>query len=94
MISDTPDQIEQPAVENIPIEFEGARPPDVLRWSYDEFGSDVAMATGFDIEGCVLTGMLAETGCDIRLSYLDTDLLFPETYALRDTVEARLRCAV
>ncbi len=89
MISDTLDQIEQPAVENIAIELEGARPPDVLRWSYDEFGSDVAMATGFGIEGCVLISMLAETGCDIRLFYLDTDLLFPETYALRDTLEAR-----
>jgi len=89
MISDTPDQIEQPAVESIAIELEGARPPDVLRWSYDEFGSDVAMATGFGIEGCVLISMLAETGCDIRVFYLDTDLLFPETYALRDTLEAR-----
>ena len=47
------------------------------------------MATGFGLEGCVLISMLAETGCDIRLFYLDTDLLFPETYALRDTLESR-----
>jgi phosphoadenosine phosphosulfate reductase len=77
------------AVERMAFELEGARPRDVLRWSYDEFGSDVALATGFGIEGCVLISMLAEAGCDIRLFYLDTDLLFPETYALRDTLEAR-----
>lgn len=83
------DQIEPAAVENITLELEGARPPDVLRWSSAKFGSDVALATGFGIEGCVLVSMLAEIDCDIRLFYLDTDLLFPETYALRDTLEAR-----
>lgn len=89
MISEILDQIEHAAVENIALELEGAPALHVLRWSYDEFGSDVALATGFGIEGCVLVHMLAETGCDIRLFYLDTDLLFPETYALRDTLEAR-----
>ncbi len=76
-------------MEDIALELEGWRPPDILRWSYDEFGLDVALATGFGIEGCVLISMLAETGCNIRLFYLDTDLLFPQTYALRDTLEAR-----
>lgn len=89
MISGTLDYIEQASVEDIALELEGARPADVLRWSYEEFGPDVAMATGFGLEGCVLISMLAETGCDIRLFYLDTDLLFPETYALRDTLESR-----
>ena len=89
MVSGTLDYIEQASVEDIALELEDARPADVLRWSYEEFGPDVAMATGFGLEGCVLISMLAETGCDIRLFYLDTDLLFPETYALRDTLESR-----
>src|SRR5687767_7333666 len=89
MISEILDELDQAAVEKMALEFEGAPPPDVLRWSYDEFGSDIALATGFGIEGCVLISMLAETGCNIRLFYLDTDLLFPETYALRDTLETR-----
>src|SRR5678815_4115619 len=87
MISGTLDQIDE--VEDIALELESAPPADVLRWSYGEFGRDVAMATGFGVEGCVLISMLAETGSDIRLFYLDTDLLFPETYALRDTLESR-----
>ena len=89
MISGTLDYIEQESMEDIALELESARPADVLRWSYEEFGPDVAMATGFGLEGCILVSMLAETGCDIRLFYLDTDLLFPETYALRDTLESR-----
>jgi len=87
MVFGTLDQIEQ--LEDVALELESAQPADVLRWSYGEFGRDVAMATGFGLEGCVLISMLAETGCDIRLFYLDTDLLFPETYALRDTLKSR-----
>jgi phosphoadenosine phosphosulfate reductase len=89
MISGILDPIEQGALEDIAVGLESARPEDVLRWSYEEFGPDVAMATGFGVEGCVLVSMLAATGCNIRLFYLDTDLLFPETYALRDTLESR-----
>lgn len=70
-------------------EFEDASPEDVLRWAVEEFGSDVALATGFGAEGCVLVSMLARVSRKARIFYLDTDLLFPETYALRDQLEAR-----
>jgi phosphoadenosine phosphosulfate reductase len=70
-------------------EFETAPPEAVLRWAITEFGPDVALATGFGVEGCVLVSMLAEINPEARIFYLDTDLLFPETYALRDRLEAR-----
>jgi len=64
---------------------------DVLRWSIEEFGADVALATGFGAEGCVLIAMLSTISPRTRMFYLDTDLLFPETYALREKLEARYR---
>ena len=70
-------------------EFECAPPEEVLRWALEEFGSDVALATGFGAEGCMLVSMLARVNRQARIFYLDTDLLFPETYALRDQLEAR-----
>jgi phosphoadenosine phosphosulfate reductase len=73
----------------ISAEFETAPPEVVLRWAIEEFGPDVALATSFGAEGCVLVAMLAEINRDARIFYLDTDLLFPETYALRDRLEAR-----
>ena len=69
--------------------FESAPPEAVLRWAVEEFGPDVALATGFGAEGCVLVAMLSEINPGTRIFYLDTDLLFPETYALRDQLEAR-----
>jgi phosphoadenosine phosphosulfate reductase len=75
-------------------EFETASPEAVLRWAIEEFSPDVALATGFGAEGCVLVAMLSairplKRGHRTRIFYLDTDLLFPETYALRDQLEAR-----
>ncbi|HEY8188664.1 MAG TPA: phosphoadenylyl-sulfate reductase [Pyrinomonadaceae bacterium] len=70
-------------------EFETASPESVLRWAVEEFSPDVALATGFGVEGCVLVSMLSAIGAGMRFFYLDTDLLFPETYALRDRLEAR-----
>lgn len=70
-------------------ELETADPEAVLRWAVDEFGPDIALATGFGAEGCVLVAMLSNISRSIRIFYLDTDLLFPETYALRDQLEVR-----
>jgi len=70
-------------------EFEFASPAVILEWASEEFGSDVALATGFGAEGCVLVSVLADIDAHARIFYLDTDLLFPETYALRDQLEAR-----
>src|SRR6266480_7247799 len=69
-------------------EFETATPEAVLRWAIEEFFPDVALATGFGAEGCVLVSILSAISPAARIFYLDTDLLFPETYTLRDQLEA------
>lgn len=70
-------------------EFECAPPEVALRWAVGEFGPDVALATGFGAEGCALIDMLARINQRARIFYLDTDLLFPETYALIERLEIR-----
>ena len=69
--------------------FEGASPDVVLRWAAEEFGAEVALATGFGAEGCVLIDTLARVCPGLRVFYLDTDLLFPETYALAARLQVR-----
>src|SRR6476619_5162009 len=70
-------------------EFESAQPQTVLKWAIDEFGSDVALATGFGTEGCIIVDMVARIDPSTRIFYLDTDLLLPETYELRDRLAER-----
>jgi phosphoadenosine phosphosulfate reductase len=75
----------QDALHALSDHFETARPEKILSWALESFGRrDVALATGFGVEGCVLVSMLAETDRSARIFYLDTDVLFAETYALRD----------
>ncbi|MFL6331980.1 MAG: phosphoadenylyl-sulfate reductase [Pyrinomonadaceae bacterium] len=69
--------------------FEGASPDVVLYWAAGEFGDEVALATGFGAEGCVLIDMLARVAPRMRVFYLDTDLLFPETYQLAARLSVR-----
>jgi len=76
-------------VKRVSDEFENAEPEAILRWAGETFGPDLALATGFGAEGCVLIAMLSNLSAGTRIFYLDTDLLFPETYALVDRLEAR-----
>ena len=51
-------------------EFETASPEDVLRWAIEEFSPDVALATGFGAEGCVLVAMLSAISPGTRVFFI------------------------
>jgi phosphoadenosine phosphosulfate reductase len=70
-------------------DFNDTYPQDVLRWAINTFGSRIAVVTSFQPTGIVTLHMLHGMGADVRVLTLDTGLLFPETYALMDEVEAR-----
>jgi phosphoadenosine phosphosulfate reductase len=88
-VLDTEPTIVDGGLESISIELERQPAEAVLRWALCEFGSEVALATGFGAEGCVLIRMISEIDSNARIFYLDTDLLFPETYALIRELEMR-----
>ena len=70
--------------------FESSHPHDVLEWINATFSpGEVVMATGFGAEGVVLIDMLVRVNPKFPIFYLDTEVLFPETYRLRDQLEQR-----
>lgn len=78
------------ALREISAGLEGRSPEEVLRWGLEEFCHGLALATGFGPEGVVLMHMVSRLAPDLTVFYTDTDLLFDETYALRDELSARL----
>ena len=70
--------------------FSEASPRETLKLVYEMFGEDAVMATGFGASGVVMMHMLSTILPDPKVFYLDTDLLFPETYALRDRLADEL----
>ncbi|HLJ55502.1 MAG TPA: phosphoadenylyl-sulfate reductase [Chthonomonadaceae bacterium] len=71
--------------------MENWSPEEILRWAVETYGSGLAFATAFGVEGCVLLAMLAgiSGGRDVRVFNLETGYQFPETLALRETIRER-----
>lgn len=69
--------------------FEGAHPDEILKWGFQYFGSDMVLGTGFGPSGVYLIDRIVSEGLSIPIFYLDTQLLFDETYTLRDQLEER-----
>jgi phosphoadenosine phosphosulfate reductase len=61
----------------------------ILQWSFETYGRDVAVATAFGAEGIALIDIAAQVWPQPRIFLLDTSFLFPETYRLIDQVEQR-----
>ena len=71
-------------------ELEERSPQEVLRWAVAEFFPDLSLACSFGgPSGMVLVDMIAQIEPRVEVFYLDTDFLFPETYATRDRVVER-----
>src|SRR5690242_9481762 len=71
--------------------FETTYPQDILRWAAENFGDHLAVVTSFQPTGIVTLHMLSEIAPNTPVLTLDTGLLFPETYALMDELETRLK---
>ena len=71
-------------------ELEEQTPQQILQWGVDEFHPHLTLACSFGgPSGLVLVDMISEIEPQVEVFYLDTDLLFPETYATRDRVIER-----
>ena len=66
--------------------FESQQPQDVLREAIKRFAPKIVVACSFGAEDVVLVDMVHRVDPSISLFYLDTDFLFPETYATRDRI--------
>lgn len=66
-------------------ELRRVSPFEVLRWAIQHFGADLGLASSFGgVSGMVLLDMAVKINPNIRVFYVDTDFLFPETYQTRD----------
>jgi phosphoadenosine phosphosulfate reductase len=81
-------------VERIQNLVESWSPEQALRWAFAAFGGHVAIASAFGAEGMVLIDIAARLNPQVRVFTLDTEFLFPQTYALMDRIEQRYGIAI
>jgi phosphoadenosine phosphosulfate reductase len=78
------------ALQELSQHFKSRSPEEILHWGIAAFSPAITLATSFGPQSIVLMHLLAQIHPETTVFYLDTDLLFPETYALRDDLAARL----
>lgn len=71
-------------------ELRYASPREVLAWTFLQFAPEVVLATSFGTSDILLSHIVSTLRPETSIFYLDTGLFFPETYALRDRLEAQL----
>lgn len=70
--------------------FRGRAPEDLIDWAAQTFGRQLVLTCSFGgASGMVLLDMVARLGHGTPVLFLDTDLLFPETYALAQAAAQR-----
>ncbi len=76
-------------ISELQAEAEGWKPDYALQWGLSRFNRSLAIASSFGAEDVVLIDVASRLGAPFRVFTLDTDFLFPETYALIETIEKR-----
>ena len=69
--------------------FEAKQPQEVLAAAIERYAPKIVLACSFGAEDVVLVDMVHRINPSVPLFYLDTEFLFPETYATRDRVIER-----
>ena len=64
--------------------FESKQPQDVVAAVLERYAPKLVVACSFGAEDVVLVDMVHRMNPSVPLFYLDTEFLFPETYATRD----------
>ncbi len=77
-------------VDSLNEKFGSLSPEDILESVLLEYGSEAVMSSGFGPSGLVLMHKLSLLKPGAKVFYLDTDLLFGETYSLIQALEVRL----
>lgn len=67
----------------------GQPPEEILRWAFQAFGDKVTMASSFGLEDVAMIDMASRVYHQPDVFFLDTDLLFHETYQTVKAIEER-----
>lgn len=70
--------------------LEGQAPEAALQWAFQQFApADITLACSFGAEDVALVDMMVKIRPGARAFYLDTDLLFAQTYEVIERIKAK-----
>jgi phosphoadenosine phosphosulfate reductase len=66
----------------------------IIDWAYRQFGDDLVMTSSFGDQAVVLIHLATQVKPDIRIIFVDTGYLFPETHLFMEQVRQRFNLNV
>src|SRR5687768_7952779 len=69
--------------------FEKEQPRSIIEWSHAQFADDLVMTSSFGDQAVVLIHLAAQVKPDIKIIFIDTGYLFPETHQFMEQVRRR-----
>ena len=67
--------------------FEERTPQELIGWANEVFGKRVAAISAMQSSGAVICHMISSMKMDMRIFFVDTGVMFPETLETRDRIE-------
>lgn len=80
-------EIQTDEVRSLAESFENRSLTEILQWTWERFGARAAIGTSFQGAGLVMIHHAVKAGLPFPVFTLDTQLLFPETYELKQRLE-------
>ncbi len=71
--------------------WRSAHPRDIIKFACDFFGDRIALSSSFGAESACLLSLAVSVKPDIRVLFVNSGFLFPETLAFRDQLRERLK---
>ena len=69
--------------------FERQHPQQIVDWAATQFGDDLVMTSSFGAESALLIHLATRAKPDIKVVFVDTGYLFPETHAFMEQLRRR-----
>ncbi len=82
-----PTEISPEEVKKLAADYDSAPVLETLSWIWKRFGTRAAIGTSFQGAGLVMIDHALRAGIRLPVFTLDTGLLFPETYELKEKLE-------
>src|SRR3954467_15209852 len=76
--------------EAIAAELNQSTAQEAFEWMFENFGSEHYIACSFQKTSSVTAHLASQVNPEARFFYLDTEVLFPETYETRDRLAEAL----
>jgi phosphoadenosine phosphosulfate reductase len=91
MSSDVLNQIDLPALNEM---FATAEPARIIQWTIAQFGEQIVMSSSFGADSVVLLHQVYSIKPGMRIIFVNTGYLFPETHAYMEQLRLRLNLNV